>query len=60
MLSMGHPVAGDLVYGPAKQPDAPRMFLHAWRIEFDSPATGQRVAVEAPLPRDLTDWLAGL
>ncbi len=60
MLSIGHPVAGDLVYGPAKQPDAPRMFLHAWRIEFDSPATGQRVAVEAPIPRDLSDWLAGL
>ena len=60
MLSTGHPVAGDLVYGPAKQPDAPRMFLHAWRIVFDSPATNQRVTVEAPLPAELTGWLAGL
>lgn len=60
MLSMGHPVAGDLVYGPAKQPDAPRMFLHAWRIAFDSPATQNRVTVEAPLPPELTGWLAGL
>lgn len=60
LQSLGHPVAGDLVYGSAKQPDAPRMFLHAWRIEFDSPAGGERILVEAPLPRDLTDWLAGL
>lgn len=60
MLSMGYPVAGDLVYGPAKQPDAPRMFLHAWRIAFDSPATQNRVTVEAPLPPELTGWLAGL
>lgn len=60
MLSLGHPVAGDLVYGPAKQPDAPRMFLHAWRISFDSPATGERVQVEAPLPTELNEWLSGL
>ena len=60
LLSLGHSVAGDLVYGPAKQPDTPRMFLHAWRIEFESPATGERVQVEAPLPSDLSEWLAGL
>lgn len=60
LQSIGHSVAGDAVYGSAKQPDAPRMFLHAWRIEFDSPATGERVTVEAPLPGDLTAWLAGL
>ncbi len=60
MLSLGHPVAGDLVYGSAKQPDAPRMFLHAWQIVFESPATGERVQVEAPVPPELTGWLAGL
>jgi 23S rRNA pseudouridine1911/1915/1917 synthase len=49
LLSLGHSVAGDLVYG-----------LHAWRIEFESPATGERVQVEAPLPADLAEWLAGL
>jgi len=36
---------------------AGRIFLHAWRIRFDSPATGERVTVEAPLPRDLDEWL---
>ena len=39
---------------------AERLFLHAWRIGFVSPATGERVTVEAPLPPELATWLAGL
>jgi 23S rRNA pseudouridine1911/1915/1917 synthase len=57
LSSIGHPVAGDRLYGG--QP-AERIFLHAWRIEFVSPATGERVAVTAPLPADLEQWLASL
>jgi 23S rRNA pseudouridine1911/1915/1917 synthase len=57
LASIGHPVAGDRVYGA---PPAERLFLHAWRIGFLSPATGERVAVEAPLPPELEAWLAGL
>ncbi len=57
LASIGHLVAGDRLYGA---PPAPRLFLHAWRIAFDSPATGARVAVEAPLPAELENWLAGL
>jgi 23S rRNA pseudouridine1911/1915/1917 synthase len=57
MASLGHPVAGDRLYGA---PPAQRLFLHAWQIAFTSPATGQTVTVEAPLPPELTDWLAGL
>jgi 23S rRNA pseudouridine1911/1915/1917 synthase len=60
LASLGHPVAGDRLYGGARQADAPRLFLHAWRIGFDSPATGERVTVEAPLPPELQQWLAGL
>ncbi|HTS78910.1 MAG TPA: RluA family pseudouridine synthase [Bryobacteraceae bacterium] len=52
-----HPVAGDRLYG-AKA--GPRIFLHAWRIAFTSPATGERVQVEAPLPEELERSLAGL
>ena len=55
--SLGHPVAGDRVYGA---PRARRMFLHAWRIVFESPATGENVPVEAPLPPELAEWLAEL
>ena len=57
LASIGHPVAGDRVYGA---PPARRMFLHAWRIAFDSPATGSRVGVQAPLPPELDQWLAEL
>ena len=55
--AIGHPVAGDRVYGARP---AERIFLHAWRIVFTSPATGTEVAVEAPLPSDLELWLSRL
>jgi 23S rRNA pseudouridine1911/1915/1917 synthase len=57
MASIGHPVAGDKLYG-AKIAD--RIFLHAWKIAFDSPATGERISVEAPLPEELRGWLEKL
>jgi 23S rRNA pseudouridine1911/1915/1917 synthase len=57
LASIGHPVAGDRLYGGQA---AARIFLHAWRIAFTSPDTGERIAVEAPLPSDLTAWLASL
>ena len=57
LANSGHPVAGDRLYGGKA---AGRIFLHAWRIGFVSPATGERVAVEAPLPEELEGWLARL
>ena len=57
MQSLGHVVAGDKLYGAR---EARRMFLHAWRIGFTSPDTGEEVTVEAPLPQELSDWLAEL
>jgi len=54
MADLGHPVAGDRLYGGAP---AGRMFLHAWRIGFLSPQAGERVAVQAPLPAELEQWL---
>jgi 23S rRNA pseudouridine1911/1915/1917 synthase len=61
LASIGHPVAGDRVYGARLYTTpAERLFLHAWRIGFVSPATGQKVTVEAPLPPALQDWLTGL
>jgi len=57
LASIGHPVAGDKLYGA---PTAGRIFLHAWRIVFTSPATERRVTVEAPVPADLVQWLASL
>jgi 23S rRNA pseudouridine1911/1915/1917 synthase len=54
LASIKHPVAGDKLYGAQS---AERIFLHAWRIRFDSPATSERISVEAPLPEDLQRWL---
>jgi 23S rRNA pseudouridine1911/1915/1917 synthase len=59
MASIGHPVAGDTLYGAARTEHG-RFFLHAWRIAFLHPATGTPVEVEAPLPLDLQEWLKEL
>jgi 23S rRNA pseudouridine1911/1915/1917 synthase len=62
--SLGHPVAGDRLYGaPAKPPGRPpleRLFLHARRICFLQPTTGEPVTVEAPLPAELNEWIEDL
>jgi len=59
--SLGHPVAGDHLYGaPARVPGMPaldRYFLHAHHVRFAHPATGAPVVVEAPLPPDLAAWM---
>lgn len=55
MAALGHPVAGDPLYG-AKRSPWNRYFLHAHRIGFRNPATGERMTVESPLPPDLVEW----
>ena len=47
------PVAGDLVYGRPRELGLERQFLHAARITFAHPFTGERVEVESELPPDL-------
>jgi 23S rRNA pseudouridine1911/1915/1917 synthase len=61
LSSIGHPVAGDSLYGAPKKiqdmPELGRYFLHASQISFDSPATRERITVLAPLPVELADWM---
>jgi 23S rRNA pseudouridine1911/1915/1917 synthase len=59
LSSMGHPVAGDALYGAARRPE-PRFFLHAHRIRFRRPSDSQLVEIVSPLPEDLQNWLNGL
>jgi 23S rRNA pseudouridine1911/1915/1917 synthase len=61
MAHLGHPVAGDALYGGAAAALAglPRHFLHAARLAFDAPAGGREV-VESPLPDDLRRALEAL
>jgi len=64
LASIGHPVVGDRLYGaPAKISSAPtlaRYFLHAHRITFHQPSTGEPVTVESPLTADLEAWMQHL
>ncbi|HET8748622.1 MAG TPA: RluA family pseudouridine synthase [Ramlibacter sp.] len=59
LASAGHPILGDDKYGDFELNKAlvrqglKRMFLHAWRLQFDHPATGERITLQAPLPADL-------
>lgn len=76
---LGHPIVGDPLYGEARWKGVhgparrlletfSRPALHAWRLAFAHPGTGDRAAFEAPVPADLrelwkeatgTPWPAG-
>jgi 23S rRNA pseudouridine1911/1915/1917 synthase len=56
LAAIGLPVVGDPVYG-TPEPGL-RQFLHAARLAFTHPVTGERVDVESPLPPDLDAALA--
>jgi 23S rRNA pseudouridine1911/1915/1917 synthase len=55
--AIGHPVAGDPVYGTGTSRRGPdglaRLFLHAWRLELASPGSGELIRAAAPLPHEL-------
>jgi 23S rRNA pseudouridine1911/1915/1917 synthase len=51
------PVSGDPVYGVADDLGLSRQFLHAARLAFEHPLTGERVEAESPLPPDLAQAL---
>ena len=59
LASEGFPIAGDDKYGDfeinkaLQKQGLKRMFLHAWRLEFNHPATGERVALLTELPPEL-------
>ncbi len=59
LASNGHPIAGDDKYGDfdwnkaLQKHGLKRMFLHAWRLQFNHPASGERVALQADLPPEL-------
>ena len=48
--AIGLPVAGDPVYGRPGELGLERQFLHAARLAFPHPLTGERVEAESPLP----------
>jgi 23S rRNA pseudouridine1911/1915/1917 synthase len=50
------PVAGDALYG-VPEPGLERQFLHATRLAFSHPLTGERIEAESRLPDDLAGFL---
>ena len=63
LASQGHAIAGDEKYGDfdlnrhLHRHGLKRMFLHAWRLQFNHPASGERTELLAPLPPDLASFL---
>jgi 23S rRNA pseudouridine955/2504/2580 synthase len=62
LASQGHPIAGDDKYGDfewnknLQKQGHKRMFLHAWRLQFNHPVTGERVELNAELPTELQQF----
>jgi 23S rRNA pseudouridine1911/1915/1917 synthase len=69
---LGHPVVGDAVYGKGWHSkiksqavrsaieNLGRHFLHAAKLQFEHPRTGQRLEFSSPLPQELAELLAFL
>jgi 23S rRNA pseudouridine1911/1915/1917 synthase len=57
---LGHPVLGDKVYAPKLAKDYPRQMLHAWKLGFQHPRTGEWKSFAAPLPNDFTDTMRSI
>ena len=76
LAAQRHPVVADALYGggeaayaseigggtrrEGERPLIARQALHAWRITFVHPATGEELSVEAPLPEDIESLLTAL
>jgi len=56
LAHIGHPLLGDTVYGGKPFPGLSGQCLHARRLTFTHPATGERMTVECPLPA----WFEGV
>ena len=54
MTHLGYPLLGDALYAPPPvRARAPRQMLHAWRLEFTHPWSGEPMRFTAPLPEDM-------
>ncbi|MFV1993877.1 MAG: RluA family pseudouridine synthase [Verrucomicrobiales bacterium] len=62
MLGLRSPILGDKIYAtPKRQPRHPgRLMLHAWKLGFNHPASGQALRFEAKIPAEFADYLENL
>jgi len=57
---LGHPVMGDRIYAPKLAKKFPRQMLHAWKLGFRHPRSGEWKVFRAPLPDDFVGAISGL
>jgi 23S rRNA pseudouridine1911/1915/1917 synthase len=61
MAALGHPILGDSVYADKQSAArAPRQMLHAWRLRFEHPRSGEPLEFCASPPEDFLEVLRGL
>jgi 23S rRNA pseudouridine1911/1915/1917 synthase len=61
---INHPILGDYLYAGRKTARddrewAPRVMLHAWKLECNHPVTGKLLAFESPIPDDMSNIIHG-
>lgn len=58
LAAIGHPIVGDPLYGPRdrRRERAARLMLHAWKLAFAHPGTGERVELTAPPPPEFRPY----
>jgi len=57
MAYLGHPLAGDFLYGTENPALISRPALHSARLELTQPFTGQALRLSSPLPEDMARLL---
>jgi 23S rRNA pseudouridine1911/1915/1917 synthase len=57
LAAIGSPIKGDVKYGARRSNPDRSIHLHAWRLAFDNPATGERIMLEAEPPQEVL-WQA--
>lgn len=60
MAHLGHPLLGDAVYGGLPLGGMSRQALHAWRLAFEHPITGERIDLTSDWPEDMAQALQNL
>jgi 23S rRNA pseudouridine1911/1915/1917 synthase len=59
LAALGHPIIGDIIYG-VRERQATRLYLHAEKLRFQHPRSGQTINVTSPPPADFSALLKRL
>ena len=57
MAHLGHPLAGDFLYGTEDKALIGRPALHSWKLSLRHPITGESLTFTAPMPQDMAGLL---